>query len=365
MKWKGIKIKELAKQKKITLQKLATIVGVSRQTVNDWINGQIPKGNHLLSLCNIFAVKPDSFFVDTTSDYLKVPVHRTRRGAKITSEMQESAILLLRGYSNLFRNYNKSDILPVIKSHEGSLDDAINIANKLRSMSGVTGKNPISYQHTFKLAVSLGINLIFRYFPTEIKSYAFCTKIHDHRIVFVNNSTNIIDLIFPLLHEFIHAVRNDDEFYTEYEIEEENFCDRVANFIQFPRSYVEMVYGAIKGLKPAYQVNMLKGYGESNSHSLHGIVKSIKIFYPSFNLNVGGADTNLKKRFLTIGDILFLRNNPREYVQRLNSYSSNFLNVLYEQINHITDRKLAFLLGIESVLDAKDIKSEIKHQHLE
>lgn len=360
MEWRGVKIRELAKQRDFSLQEIARKVDVSRQTVNDWINGQIPKGNHLLSLCKLFNANPDSFFEDDTRDCLKGPVHRTRKGAKVTAEMQEKAILLSREYANLFKNYKKSNVLPVIRSHEKNLDDAINIANKLRVMSRIDGENPISYKHAFNLAENLGINLIFRYFPTVIKSYAFYEKINDHRIVFVNNSTNVIDLIFPLLHEFIHAVRDVNGFYSEYKIDEENFCDRVANFIQFPRSYVEMVYGAIKDFRIPQQIIVLKGYGKSYSHSLHGIVKAIQEIYPSFNLDYGGADTNLKKQFPTIGYILFSKDDPRDYVLKLRSFSRNFYDVLSEQLDCLTTRRLADLLGMESIFDAKEIRSEMK-----
>ena len=56
MHWVGNRIKSLSKEKGITLAELAKQQDVSRQTVNDWINGQVPKGTHLLYLCNIFNV---------------------------------------------------------------------------------------------------------------------------------------------------------------------------------------------------------------------------------------------------------------------------------------------------------------------
>ena len=53
MEWIGSKIRDLTKENNISIVKLAEMAGVSRQTVNDWINGQIPKGNHLIFLCKI------------------------------------------------------------------------------------------------------------------------------------------------------------------------------------------------------------------------------------------------------------------------------------------------------------------------
>jgi len=361
MKWDGQNIRELSKNKKIPLQNLADSIGVSRQTVNAWINGQVPKGNHLLHLCQILEEKPDSFFIDNKEDYIKVPVHRTRRGAKINSAMQNDAILLSKQYANIFRNYKGSNVVPVIRAQERSIENSIKIASKLRNLSGISPDKPIGYEHTFMLAEELGINLLFRYFPSTIKGYAFYTRIYDHRVVFVNKDTKVIDLIFPLLHEFIHAIRDDSEFSSVYESEEEELCDSIANFIQFPQSYVEMVYETIRGQRVPFQVNMLKGYAKLNAHSLHGIVKAINLIHPSFSLSVGGADTNLRKKIPTIGDILFSDVSLRDYVKNMSYFSGDFYNVLIQQIDFISDRKLAEVLEIESVLDAKEIKSEIKN----
>ena len=62
MEWAGEKIKNLIKENNFSIVKLAEKIGVSRQTVNDWIKGQVPKGNHLINLCKLFKVNPDFFF---------------------------------------------------------------------------------------------------------------------------------------------------------------------------------------------------------------------------------------------------------------------------------------------------------------
>ena len=82
MPWEGEKIKGLAKEKNITLIKLAEQIGVSRQAVNDWINGKVPKGNHLVAMCRILFVSPEIFFSDDSSRTISIPVHRTRKRAK-------------------------------------------------------------------------------------------------------------------------------------------------------------------------------------------------------------------------------------------------------------------------------------------
>ena len=359
MKWLGLKIKTLSKEKNIPLTKLAIQSGVSRQTVNDWIKGQIPKGNHLITLCKIFQVQPDDFFSVDIESSITLPVHRTRRTAKVNRDMQSDAIQFATEYELLFKNETESSVVPVIRVGQKNNESAKKIAKDLRLKSGIGENTPIDYNHTFTLMDELGIHVIFRQFPEAIKAYAFYTKIHDHRVVFVNNSTNIIDLIFPMLHESVHAIRDETESPSGYDKEEEDFCDSVANYIQFPDQYVEMIYNVIHGQQAGAQINLLKTFSKNYSHSLYGIVKRIKSIHPDFNLNVGGADTNLKKKFPTIGSILFESDDPRYYIEKISDFSTHFIKTIYNQMNNMSYRKLGELLGLETSLDAKVVKEEL------
>lgn len=363
MGWNGIKIKEQAAQKNIPLTKLANLICVSRQTVNDWIKGQVPKGNHLISLCKILQVEPNYFFSFQLDNSIFVPpLHRTRKTAKINPTMQKYALELAKEYLLLFRNDTDSAVVPVIRVSDRNQKNIIKTANELRSMSGISGDSPIDYEHTFDLMDNLGIKIIFRHFPKEIKSYAFYTKIYDHRIIFVNNSTNIIDLIFPLLHDSIHAIRDEVSFPKGYDQEEEDFCDQIANHIQFPDEYVKLVYNAISELPPGIQINKLKTFGEKYRHSLFGIISCIKSVFPDFDdseLNIGGADTNFKKKFPAIGDIIFSNEEPRDFVEMLSGLSPAFIKTIINQLDDLSNRKLGELLGLESALDAKEVKQEL------
>lgn len=356
MAWEGEKIKGLAKEKNITLIKLAEQIGVSRQAVNDWINGKVPKGNHLVAMCRILFVSPEIFFSDDSSRTISIPVHRTRKRAKVNEDMQQDAMEMVKEYKNLFKNMSDSVVVPVIRTKGKDEESAIKIAEKLRIISGVKKDEPMDYGDAFHLLDQLGITIIFRYFSQSIKDYAFYTRIHDHRVVFVNNSTNVLDLIFPVLHEAVHAIR--DEAYTNsfYDNEEEEFCDNVANYAQFPDEYVKFVFEAINGLPTSHKINNLKIFGHKYSHSLFGIFKRLKTMAPRLKLNIGGADTNLKKEFQTIGDILFEDDDPKSFLQLLSALTPRFINTLKEQSENISHRKLGQLLGLESALDAKEIK---------
>lgn len=352
-------IKNLAKEQNISLQKIADHIGVSRQTVNDWIKGQIPKGNHLITLCKILQAKPDDFFSMTDQNQITVPVHRTRKTAKVNEDMQQSAFELAKEYELLFRNETEPHIIPVIWIKDRKDTTAFKIATDLRQLINGNDNIPIDYDQVFKLLNALGITAVFRFFPEKVKAYAFYTKIWNHRVVFVNNSTNIIDLIFPLLHESIHAIRDEESTENGFDKEEEDFCDYVASYIQFPTAYAEMVYTAISDLSVALQIKKLKDFCGNFSHSLYGIVARIKSIHPEFDLNVGGADTNLKKQFPSIGEIIFSSDDPGDYIDKISTLSPNLLKIIINQFDGMSYRKLGEKLGLSNFLDAKAVHEEL------
>jgi transcriptional regulator with XRE-family HTH domain len=359
MEWIGENIRTLIKDHNTSIVNLAKKIGVSRQTVNDWIGGQVPKGSHLISLCKLFKTHPDYFFSKSFDGSITVPVHRTRKKAKVTPKMQESAVSLAKGYDLLFRNDADSGILPVIRGQNRSEKMAKKVARELRAIAEIKEDGPPDYVQVFHLMENLGIKVIFRCFPDEIKAYAFYTKIHGHRIVFINNKTNVLDLIFPLLHEAVHAVRDEYRINDDFDDDEEDFCDMVANHVQFPDAYVLMVFNMIKDLDTPVQVNKLKTFGRQFSHALFGIVRRIKSMDPGFDLKIGGADTNLKKEFPAIGDILSGNNDSGNYVDTLSRLSPLFITTILSQIEALTPRKLGEILGIENLLDAMDVKEEL------
>jgi transcriptional regulator with XRE-family HTH domain len=120
------------KENNISIIKLAEMAGVSRQTVNDWINCQVPKGNHLIFLCKIFNINPDYLFSQDFNSSISVPVHRVRKKAKVTPDIQKDALDLAMEYDLLFRNAPEPGILTVMRGQSRSKETA----KKLPAISG-------------------------------------------------------------------------------------------------------------------------------------------------------------------------------------------------------------------------------------
>jgi transcriptional regulator with XRE-family HTH domain len=354
MGWDGSRIKTLSREKGITLIRLAEYLKVSRQTVNDWMNGQVPKGSHLFELCKFLEVSPSIFFPENSVPPMSLPLHRTRGVAKLNSTMEDDAKDLAREYEGLFRFASPPGLVRVLR---GGKDNASTLALELRSLVEMDPDEPMDYEHTFKLLAKLNIVCILRDFSPNIKSYAFYCRIHNHRVIFIDTKTNALDLIFPLLHDTMHAVR-DEEGKILYDEEEEKVCDMVAGFTQFPDSYVNLVHDAIKDLPKPLQINTLKRYSVTYGHSLYGIYMQIRERCGGIDLNIGGANTNLKKDFLGIGEILFKSKEPKDYISHLRTLSPLFFDIVSRQIDNPSTRKFGEWLGLDTAMDAEHARKE-------
>lgn len=361
MGWNGAKIRERIGEINKTIVGLSRSIGVTRQAVDDWINGQIPRGQHLVKLCEELGIAPDYFFTSEKESLVTVPQHRTVRKKKVTAEMQAASKEMAEQYINLFRSAPSSSIVRVIRTSRRDDENAKILSAQLRRLSGVNSDQPMDFDHAFSMLVELGIYTIFRPFPEEISKdiYAFYSRICGQRVIFVNTDTNIIDLIFQLLHETIHAIR-DEEPNRFNENEEEDFCDLVANYIQFPDGYIATVSRAIEGCSEGIVVNKLKGFAREHAHSLFGISKRLKQSGVALSINVAGADTNLKKVLPKVRDILFDKSDARKYIETLCELSPDFIDLVAKQTPNVSLRKLGEWLGLDNTIDAKAILGELQ-----
>ncbi len=362
MSFNGSIIKSKVKESGLNVLRLSEKLGVSRQTVNSWIGGAIPRGQHLVKLCYILNMKPNDFFAEPTEGLISVPLHRTIRGKPVSNQMKEASKELAEQYLNLFRQAPTVSVLPVVRIHKRTPENALIIASELRKLSDIDSSNPMNYKGAFQLLDQLGVFVVFRVFNEHLRkhSYAFYSRIAGNRVVFVNIDTNVLDLIFQLLHETVHAVRDEEPGAINLK-EEENFCNMVAELTQFPDFYVRTVAKYISDHSdPAIIIKRMKEVSRDNNHSLFGIyyrLRHLNMIPP--DLKVGGAATNLSKGFPTLRQILFAKDTPRDYVEVLNGLSPRFVSLVADQIPHCTVRKFGEWLGLETSMDSKEVIYEI------
>jgi transcriptional regulator with XRE-family HTH domain len=362
MSFNGTLIKTKAKDAGLNLLRLAEKLTVSRQTVSSWTKGQAPRGGHLVKLCSLLNMKPSDFFQDPV-ELFSVPLHRTYRGKGVTTPMRQASQELAEQYLNLFRQVSTASIVPVVRVPSSRTDESAQIiADFLRKESGLQEEKPMDYKSVFQLLSKLGIYVIFRTFPAVLahQSYAFFSRIAGQRVVFVNSNMNVLDLIFQILHETVHAIRDEGPSAIDSE-EEEKFCDKVAEFAQFPDFYVKLVEHCIVDCVENIPVliNQLKKVSQDNSHSLWGIYYRLKHSgILKQELQLGGAATNLNNKFPTLQKVLMSSDDPRSYVDMLYALSPNFTSLVAKQVPNCSVRKFGEWLGLDNSLDASAIMEE-------
>lgn len=362
MSFNGSIIKTRAKESGYTLQRLSRELGVCRQTVNGWTSGAVPRGSHLVKLCSILNMKPGDFFAEPAESPLSVPLHRTIRNKPVSAAMRDASRGLAEQYLNIFRQAPTVEVLPVVRVKQKTAENAAIIANKLRELSGIADDKPMDYKSAFYLLSRLGIYVVFREFPADLKkkSYAFYSRIAGHRVVFVNIDISPLDLVFQLLHETVHAARDEEPGAIDA-AEEERFCDTVAELTQFPDFYVNNVARYITESKDSGTIiNRMKEVSRDNKHSLFGIYYRLKHkgMMPDA-VEVGGAATNLKTTVPVLRKILFSHEDPRHFVDMLYDLSPNLMRLIEAEVPNCAVRKLGEWLGLDTTIDAQAVIDEI------
>ncbi len=361
MKWNGKKIAALVGERHTNVSALAKAIGVTRPTVYAWIKGKVPKGHDLLQLCNYFNLGAESFFDNSDRSLISITAHRTHKNVETTDDKRDAARILASEYLSFFKQAQPFGIVQSLPNISNSNEYIQTLALQVRRLSGIADGKPMTYECALELLNRLGVFTIFREFPTDIRSYAFYCTICNHRVVFVNTKTNVLDLIFQLLHEAIHAIR-DNQAPGAPDAGEETFCDTTACQVQFPLDYVKQVVTAVRYDKPATAISKLKEFARNNGHSIYGLTKAFQCYGEtalSPEINVNPADAILKKGFPAVYNVLFEKEDARIFIERLSQFSPHFIHELRTQLSSLSLRKLGHLLGLDTSMDAQAAKEEI------
>jgi len=362
MKWLGNQLKNAIKQAQKTQESFANDINVSRVTVNAWIKGQVPRGIELMKICRNLGMSPDLFFEDDVA--FSCPRHRPKAHAKITESRQHLAEQMITSFHDVFRG-NFSNMLTPSLSYTRDSDPA-RLAKELRECSGLVGDGPLRLQDVFNLAKYLGIFIVPIPFDPELKSSALYTFIdHHNKVIFIDNKTFLLDMVYFILHEICHAIINNTS--NDYDDKEEEFCEKTAGLAQYSDCYIQKIYSMIK-LKGRYKgvvVNLLKEYSVKNHHSLFGIAKAIDIMYGTeWGGIVAPATTKMKKENQAsnnLESLLLSQDNPHDFLRRFKSISPLYLDqVILKKYKSVTDRRLSELFGLANVLDGNDMRKELE-----
>ncbi len=215
---------------------------------------------------------------------------------------------------------------------------------------------PCTYKHAFLLLQKLGCYTVFMPLPETIKSSAFFSEIHGHRVVFVNRKSNVLDLVFFLLHESVHAAFDEEK---EISAELEAFCDAVAGAIQFPVEYIQLVKELLKPLEPAQQKGLVKKLAQEHGHATYGLTKQL---FPSDKARHQAAaktDNSLRKKYPSLDELFFNNGESALFLSLYHQLSPQYLGLIASVSANLSPRRVGELMGLESELDASLVKEEL------
>jgi len=368
MKWIGSKLKELVKKAHITQEQLAASIGVSRITVISWMKDQVPKGTELMKLCTELNVAPETFFEDDVQ--FSRPRNRMKAHAKATKDFENQTDDFVKEFSSFFSEDMSDPLQLTVNYHKKT--DPLTIACKLRELTGLTDSSPIKLKKVFDLASKLGIFIVPVIFPEWLdrKTSALYTFFYDcNKVIFVKNTANGIDLVYFLLHEICHAIINGKN---DIDSAEEEFCEATARATQFPERYVSDVFNQIKGrLKnTGIVIKTLKEISINNHHSLYGIAKALDKQFDTRlasnpNINICGADANLRKTTPTLKDLLISDASDNGSVKLFINKFYSFTPLYFEKVilsvyKDVSDRKLCELLGLSDITNVEELRIELE-----
>jgi len=361
MEWNGNKLRQRVESSGFTQESFSKKVGVTRPTYNAWIGGQVPKGIHLIRIWDVLGLEPDALFESGRPNVRVVPSHRKRGAAKVTDSTNQAATALAESFAGFF-DETDAPVLQLVATLRTS-ETAVKLASEMRKLMGLgDGHTPPTLRQVFDLLVKLGVYVVFAKFSEAIKDYAFYTQIKGNRVVFVNTDTNELDLIFPLLHEAVHAVRNVCPGEGEaWDAEEDLFCDRVAGLVQFPNGYVEDVRAVIQVCAKGHLIETLKGFSERHHHAIYGLIRrlvEVKALSQPKNMRPYlMADSGLRKRHVTLRLHLLDEGHIGNFLDAFKAYSPLWARLLQHHIGGMTVSRLAECLDL-SYVDAKSVMEE-------
>lgn len=347
---------------------LAKKLGVSREAVSKWRNGQsFPRPNKLLKLALLVGLKFDQIVLRTGNHTEPVVAFR-KKGAHKTTATHISHAKEMGWLLRPLAPYLPFDqLIRPATLKQASLDYGYvqKVAAKIREEVGVTPTEPIDFRHLIKKFGELQAVLIPVLWGTkERHENALHIFLPDSMTtwVYLNLDSEVHDFKFWMAHELGHILAPsllDDEG--------EDFADAFAGALLFPQPLAEYAYRQVVAVKnKGAQMNLIKQIAEAN------IISPITVYYemshyakqgnlPKIELGdaIYGAAKNLSKAYYSVSESLFDGKAPdaSHYIQVAETqFHSPFFKALKAYLVE-NDKGAGYVQAVLDVplLDAKAI----------
>lgn len=225
----------------MSLQELADLIGVSKQMISKYENGNsMPSSKTLIQLAKSLKVKLDYFFVPSSVELGEVNFRKKNSfSIKKVNALKEDIKIKLSNYleiENILQIDNSFEN-PLKKKKVNSLDDIENVVKELRNDWEI-GYDPI--HNIIQLLEDNEIKVIEIDEPQN-NFDGLATIINEkYPVIVVNRNFNVERKRFTLLHELGHLLLDLPDCDIRFE---EQICNRFASEFLFPKSLVLKEFG--------------------------------------------------------------------------------------------------------------------------
>jgi len=351
---------------------LAKQVGVSRNAVSKWMKGEaLPRPDKLLKVALAAGLSYDDI-IRTTNEREPVVAFRKRGARKTRSEHVQRAKDMGRLLERLVPFVPFDDLRqhPTLKSPVPEYNYLQRVARDVRKQVGVAQNEPVEFHSLVQRFDEFSVVLVpVMWGRREAHENALHIRLpeSDTTWIYLNLDTHSHDFKFWISHELGHVISptlSDDEA--------EDFADRFACALLFPRECAEEAYGELRRFSnPRSILGRLTGLAEQFGISpitvLEGVEEYVrasgseplsferKLVYP--------AATNFNKQHYTVREALFNGDDPAaaSYIERSESvFSTPFFDALRKYLRE-SQADASFVHAVLNcpLVDARAIASEL------
>ena len=364
------KIEENTERLGLTQSKLANILGVSRETVSQWIKGEkSPRPDKLLKLSMALGLNFNEIVLPRPSENEPIVALRKKGSHKITDQYLEEARDTGRVLSTLvpylpFDQFVRPQTL-IRPQQEYSYIQSITA--KTREQIGKTSNEPIEFQDLIDFfnklnAVIIPVlwgnkdkheNALHIYLPESMTTW-----------IYLNLDCHAHDFKFWMAHELGHVLAPELR-----EDEGEDFADAFAAALLVPQEIASIEYPHLRRVKQiSHRLNHIKSVAEKLCVSPLTVYLEVNKYaeqshLPKIDLEdhqeIYKANTNFNKAFKTISEFLFddKTPSPDQYIRSAaKHFGSSFFDVLKKYLKE-NQKTASFVQSVlrMSLLDARNI----------
>lgn len=364
------KMEERAERLGLTQAKLAGIVGVSRETVSQWMKGdKSPRPDKLLKLAMALGLSFNDIVLTSPSVNEPIVAFRKKGSHKITEQYLDEARDTGRVLVNLvpylpFEKFVKPQTL-IRPLNEYKYIQSV--AGIIREKIGKASEETIDFQDLIDIFNTLNAviipvlwgskdkheNALHIYLPESMTTW-----------IYLNLDCHIHDFKFWMAHELGHVLAPELR-----EDEGEDFADAFAAALLVPREIASAEYPYLRRSKLiSHQINHIKTvaeklcvspltiYWEINKYALENRLPKIDL---ETNQEIFKANTNFNKAYKTVSMCLFgdRTPSPSQYIQcATKHFNSPFFNAMKTYLRE-NQKSSSFVQSVlrMSLLDARNI----------